>query len=419
MQSLIACKAIDLVPIATLTKNPRNARVHSESQIAQLMHSMQQFGFTIPLLIDEHNMIIAGHGRMEALKRLNQPTAPVIRLSHLSEAEKRAYILADNQIPMLAEWDESLLRDELVLLRDDDFDLSLIGFDDEMLHDLFTDDENAYAGQTDDDAVPEINQETAPTAQRGDIWILGKHRLMCGDSTKKEDVEKLMRGASVDMVFTDPPYNVDYCPENRPVGGRSRSKKKLGKIANDSMDDGSFYEFLKLINSSILCAGKNGASIYQCAPTGMNNLQYLMAWRDAGFHYSDGLVWMKNNHSISRKDYHPKHEIIHYGWIQGAHKWYGDRNKFSVFQCSRENVHDYQHPTQKPVQLSQHFIENSSTLDAPVLDLFGGSGSTLIACEKTHRKCFMMEIDPKYCDVIIARWEQFTGETARRAETVD
>lgn len=413
MDAVKLAKNLVLWSVDRLKPYDRNARTHSPEQVDQIAASIAEFGFTNPILVDTSDGIIAGHGRLMAAQKLGLTEVPVVVLDHLTDAQRRAYILADNKLALNAGWDENLLADELRSLDAEGFDLGLTGFSDDELADLLPE-VDVLEPQSDEDDVPDALPE--PKVVRGEVYILGKHRLMCGDSTAITDVDRLINGNKADMVFTDPPYNIDYSPEDRVIGGRARSQNKLGKIQNDSMSDDSFYDFLVSVNASIASSCKEGAAVYQCAPIDLNNLQYLLAWRDSGMHYSDGLIWVKNNHSISRKDYHPKHEVIHYGWLRGSHKWYGDRNKFSVYECGRDKVTEYVHPTQKPVALSEFFITNSSAVNEVVLDLFGGSGSTLIACEKSGRSSRIMELDPKYCSIILDRWQKYTGKKAYRED---
>lgn len=398
----IESKEIKLVPLSEIKLNPKNRNKHPTDQIDRLIDIIKYQGFRRPVTISNlSGFLSCGEGRYLAAKKLKINAIPAMYQDYDSPEQEYADGIADNAIDKWAELDLTSIQNDLADLGKD-FNIDVLGIKNFEL-------DSIAEGLCDEDEVPEVVE---PKSKLGDIYQLGEHRLMCGDSTSITAVELLMDGEKADMVFTDPPYNIDYSPEDRAIGGRARSKNKLGKIDNDNMSDDSFYDFLSGVNAAIITATKPGAAIYQCAPIGLNNLQYLMAWRDIGFHYSDGLIWLKNNHSISRKDYHPKHEVIHYGWMNGSHKWFGERNKFSVFECAREKVQDYKHPTQKPVELSTHFIENSSQQNDCVIDLFGGSGSTLIACEKTNRKCFMMELDPHYCDVIVARWEKFTGKKA-------
>lgn len=408
----IHCLFDEIVDVTKLVAHDKNPNKHSKEQIERLAKILEYQGWRYPVKVSKlSGMITSGHGRLEAALLNGWTGVPVNYQDYSDEAQEYADVVADNAIAEWADLDLAMINNDFHEFGPD-FDIELLG-----IKDFDLDPTNEETDESED----EVPDKVPTVSVLGDIYILGEHRLMCGDSTSIDAVEKLMNGEKADMVFTDPPYNIDYSPEDRAIGGRARSKNKLGKIDNDKMSDDSFYDFLSGVNSSILSVAKEGCPIYQCAPIGMNNLQYLMAWRDAGFHYSDGLIWLKNNHSISRKDYHPKHEVIHYGWTQGSHAWYGDRNKFSVFECSREKVTDYKHPTQKPCELSEHYIANSSKNNEIVLDLFGGSGSTLIACEKTQRKCYMMELDPHYIDVIVSRWCKYTGETTviRNGEEIE
>lgn len=434
-----------------LAHNPNNPRTIYEAKLKALKASMIKYGDLSGFIYNRQTKkMVGGHQRTKVMpddaeikieKQYSIPTASktvaegyvLIGGERFKYREVQADEIWETEALIAAnkhggEWNNVALKHIIESIPD--INLELIGFDipeieafnidlkpieEKEFEDNDTQNEKAKSEiEEKQDQVPEVKNET--NIKIGDLYALGAHRVLCGDSTDPLQVQRLMNGEKAEMVFTDPPYNIDYCPEDRPIGGRARSENKLGRIDNDKMSDDSFCEFLFLVNSSIAISIAKGGAIYECAPIGMNNLQYLLAWNKAGFHYSDGLVWLKNNHSISRKDYHPKHEIIHYGWAEGAHSWYGERNKFSVFLCCRDTVQDYKHPTQKPVELSEHFITNSSRMNEKVLDLFLGSGSTLIACEKTNRKCYGMEIDPLYVDVIIQRWEKFTGKKAVKIE---
>lgn len=372
----------DLIPYVN------NSRTHSDEQVLQVAASIKEFGFTNPILVDGNSGIIAGHGRLMAAKKVGMDEVPVIELSGLSEAQKKAYVIADNKLALNSGWDEDLLALELSELKDLDFDLSLIGFDDEELDALIEVEE--VEGLTDEDAVPDLPDE--PVSVQGDIWILGNHRLMCGDSTSIDAVEKLMDGQKVDMVFTDPPYNIDY----------QGVSDKREKIKNDKMDDSAFTDFLT--ESIMGCE-----TMYVCC-----SWQYAHLFKEAMERLARKpkamIVWDKVNPAQHLDKYFKQHEIIFYYGDFGGHKTLrGD-----IWQIKRQK--NTVHPTMKPVELIDMAMTDQPDKEI-VYDSFGGSGSTLISCEKNHKQCRMMELDEKYVDVIIKRWQDFTGKEAIHAET--
>ena len=390
---------IRITPVDNLIPYARNARTHSDEQVAQIAASIAEFGFTNPILTDGERGVIAGHGRLAAARKLGLKEVPVIELSYLTDTQKKAYILADNRLAMNAGWDDELLKLELTELKDADFDLDLMGFTSDELDRLINGD--AGGGLTDDDAVPETPKE--PVSRPGDLWILGNHRLLCGDSTMLSDVEKLMGNELADMAFTDPPYNVDY--------GNNAKDKMRGKdrrILNDALGDG-FYQFLYDACVNLLMVTKGGCYVAMSSSE-LHTLQ--KAWLDAGGKWSTFIIWSKNTFTLGRADYQRQYEPILYGWKQGAdHFWCGDRDQSDIWNYNKPRVNDL-HPTMKPVELVERAIKNSSKSRDIVLDLFGGSGTTLIACEKTGRQARLMELDPKFCDVVISRWETYTGKQA-------
>lgn len=417
-----------------------NARTHPEWQVTQIANSIAEFGFTNPIIIAPDNSIIAGHGRLMAAQRLALEEVPCIRIEHLSDAQRRALILADNQIAANAGWDEAMLAEELAALAGEGFDLDLLGFSDEQLGDLLgelPDDDVPPAQPGDEDHVPDA--PAIYTSAPGNVWLLGDHRVMCGDSTSLVDVEALCDGALVDACWTDPPYNVNY-------------EGSAGKIANDNMGDAAFATFLRDAFSAAAGVMRAGAPIY-VAHADTEGLNFRRAFRDAGFKLSGCLVWVKPSLVLGRSDYQWRHEPILYGWKPGAaHSWYGARDKTTVVEAKGEAIrimadgtiqvdvgdqvvvisgeklamqsvdgsvirHDKparngDHPTMKPVGLIRRMLDNSSVRGDTVLDLFGGSGSTLIACEGTGRKARLMELDPRFCDVIVLRWQELTGKQA-------
>ena len=380
----------DLIPYA------RNTRTHSDEQVNQIVSSIKEFGFTNPVLIDKESMIIAGHGRVMAANKLKLSKVPTICLDHLTEAQKKAYIIADNRLALNAGWDEDMLKVELEELNDLEFDISLLGFEDKEIESLLSE---PTEGLTDEDAVPDLPEE--PTTKLGDLWILGEHRLLCGDSTSIDDVDKLMDGQLADMLLTDPPYNVAY------EGG----SKIRDKIKNDKMEDNEFRQFLRDAFLSADMYMKRGAVFY-IWHADLEAYNFRGAVNDVEWQVRQSLIWNKDNSAFGRSDYHWKHEPCLYGWKSGSsHLWASDRKQVTVLDFARPS-NSKLHPTMKPVDLLAYQLTNNTKGSDLVLDLFLGSGSTLIAAEKTNRKCYGMELDPKYCDVIIQRWEEFTGNKA-------
>lgn len=379
----------------------KNARTHDDTQISQIAGSIAEFGFVNPILVGDDNVIIAGHGRLMAAQQLGLDTVPVIVLHHLTEAQRRALVIADNKIAENAGWNDELLKLELEELGDLGFDLDLIGFSDEELDELLGNDEQS--GESDEDEIPEVEDE--PVSRHGDVWVMGDHRLLCGDSTSKQDLEKLMSGELADMAFTDPPYNVDY--------GNNAKDKMRGKdrrIMNDNLGD-DFYQFLKDALTNLLSVTK-GACYIAMSSSELDTLQ--KAFRDAGGKWSTFIVWAKNTFTLGRSDYQRQYEPILYGWREGNdHFWCGARDQGDVWFFNKPVKNDL-HPTMKPVELVERALRNSSKSRDIVLDLFGGSGSTLIACEKTGRAARLIELDPKYVDVIVRRWQDYSGEQAIR-----
>lgn len=399
----VSVESVEHWPLQRLIPYARNARTHDDGQVSQIAGSIAEFGFVNPILVGDDNVIIAGHGRLMAAQQLGLETVPVIVLRHLTEAQRRALVIADNKIAENAGWNEELLKLELGDLQDLGFDLDVIGFSDEELDELLgLEDES---GHTDDDAVPEVEEE--PVSKTGDLWLLGEHRLLCGDATRREELETLMAGDLADMAFTDPPYNVDY--------GNSAKDKLRGKdrrILNDNLG-ADFHAFLEAALGNLLAVTK-GACYVAMSSSELDTLQ--RAFREAGGKWSTFIIWAKNTFTLGRSDYQRQYEPILYGWREGAdHYWCGARDQGDVWFFNKPVKNDL-HPTMKPVELVERAIRNSSKSRDIVLDLFGGSGSTLIACEKTGRRARVMELDPKYVDVIIRRWQEYTGEQARRAE---
>jgi len=396
MQLKIEHTSVDrLIPYA------RNARTHAAEQVAQIAGSIAEFGFVNPILVGEDDVIIAGHGRLLAAQKLGMAEVPVIRLEHLSEIQRRALVIADNKIAENAAWDEELLRLELEELRAEDFDLDITGFDLNEIDRLLQGSDLESTGLTDDDEVPEAPEEAI--TKPGDLWILGEHRLLCGDATVLGDVEKVLDGGLADLCFTDPPYNVDYGNKAKDeVPGKDR------RILNDDLGDG-FETFLYDSCVNILTMTKGG--VYICMSSSeLHTLQ--AAFKAAGGHWSTFVIWAKNTFTLGRADYQRQYEPVLYGWKEGTdHFWCGARDQGDVWFVDKPRKNDL-HPTMKPVALVERAIRNSSKNRDIVLDPFGGSGTTLIACEKTGRSARLIELDPKYVDVIVSRWQEFTGQAA-------
>ena len=363
--------------------------------------SIAEFGWTNPILAGADGIVIAGHARLLAARKLGMTEVPVIVLDHLTESQRRALVLADNRLALNAGWDEEMLRVEMAALDEDGFNLELVGFTDDEIEDLLREPEEVNAGNTDDDAVPET-PETAITVP-GDVWILGEHRLLCGDATQMADVEKVLAGGLADMVFCDPPYNVNY---GATMKDKLRGKKR--KIANDDLGQ-DFEQFLRDACVNILAVTKG--AVYICMSSSeLHTLE--KAFREAGGHWSTFVIWAKNTFTMGRSDYQRQYEPILYGWKEGTdHFWCGARDQGDVWFVKKPVANDL-HPTMKPVELVERAVGNSSKGRDTVLDPFGGSGSTLIACEKTGRQARLIELEPKYCDVIIRRWQEFTGKEA-------
>jgi len=384
-------------PIEALIPYARNSRTHSDAQVAQIAASIREFGWTNPVLVDGSNGIIAGHGRVLAARKLGFDQVPVIELAHLTESQKRAYVLADNKLAENAGWDDELLRIELEALQAAGFDLSLTGFADDELAALMAE-LAGNEGLTDDDAVPEVTDD--PVSQPGDVWLLGEHRLLCGDATDPVALETLMGSDLADMAFTDPPYNVNYANN-----AKDKQRGTHRPILNDNLGEG-FAGFLSAACANLLAYSK-GAVYIAMSSSELDTLQ--LAFRGAGGRWSTFIIWAKNTFTLGRADYQRQYEPILYGWRDGVdHFWCGDRDQGDVWFINKPVKNDL-HPTMKPVELVERAIRNSSKTRDIVLDLFGGSGTTLIAAEKTQRRARLVELDPKYVDVIVKRWQDYTG----------
>ena len=395
---------VDMWQVADLVPYAKNARQHPPEQIDQIAASMERFGFTIQMLVAEDGTIIAGHGRLMAAAKLGLAEVPVMVARGWSEEDRRLYTLADNRLAEIAEWDPEMLRIEIGELREDFGieDMSLIGFSAEDLAEILPDALiDTTGGLTDPDDVPEVPE--APVTRPGDVWVMGKHRLLCGDSTVATDVAKVLGDVKADLCFCDPPYNVDY------AGGVGAEKAGKGRrIKNDALGDG-FGQFL--YDACVLINAHTDGAVYICMSS--SELQTLQsAFKSAGGHWSTFIIWAKDRFTLGRADYQRQYEPILYGWPEGVKRhWCGDRDQGDVWNIERPHKNDL-HPTMKPVSLVERAIRNSSRKGDLVFDPFGGSGTTLIAAEKTGRHASLIELDPKYVDVIVRRWQEFTGETA-------
>ena len=382
---------LQLVPLDKLVPYQNNARTHSPEQINKLRSSLREFGFINPVIIDRDFGIIAGHGRVLAAREEGITEVPCVFADHLTEAQKKAYIIADNRMALDAGWDEALLRVEIEALQADAFDSLLTGFDEKELSKLFDDGKEAKDDDFDVDA--ELKKPTFSKA--GDVWTLGRHRLVCGDSTKLETYEVLMDGRKANLVVTDPPYNVDY-------------KGTAGKIKNDNMASEKFFDFLFDAFSCMEKVMADDASIY-VFHADTEGLNFRKAFDAAGFYLSGCCIWKKPSLVLGRSPYQWQHEPVLYGWKKnGKHQWYSDRKQTTIWEFEKSKKNG-EHPTMKPIPLLCYPITNSSMSNTLVLDPFGGSGSTLIACEQTDRSCATIELDEKFCDVIVNRYIELVG----------
>ena len=393
---------IEQWPIEKLIPYARNSRTHSDEQIGQLVASIKEWGWTTPILVDEEGGIIAGHGRTMAAQRLKMTQVPVMVARGWSDAKKRAYVLADNKLALNAGWDNEMLALEFKDLLEQGFDMELTGFAQDEIDALMP--EELTDGLTDPDEAPPVPPD--PVTKPGDIWIMGKHRLLCGDSTSMDDLAKLCEGQLVDMWLTDPPYNVAY------EGG---TKEKL-TIKNDEMGDEQFRQFLRDAYTAADSVMKPGAVFY-IWHADLEGYNFRGAAKDAGWTVRQCLIWKKSSLVLGRQDYQWQHEPCLYGWKEGAgHLWAADRKQTTILEFDKPSRNG-EHPTMKPVALFEYQMLNNTKGGDLVLDSFGGSGTTVIAAEKNGRVARLMELDPKYCDVIVTRWEPFTGKQATLADT--
>lgn len=383
---------MQLVSISQLVPYVNNARTHSDAQVKKLRASLREFGFINPVIIDSEYNVIAGHGRILAAKEEGIEKVPCVFVDYLTPAQKKAYILADNRMAMDAGWDEELLRVEIEALQAEYFDVGLTGFDEKDITELFAGEDD---GAQDDNFDVDEELQKPPVTKSGDVWLLGNHRLICGDSTKAETYEVLMDGKKANLVVTDPPYNVNY-------------EGSAGKIQNDSMNEEAFEKFLFDAYTQMNAAITEDASIY-VFHSDSHGLAFRKAFEDAGFYLSGCCIWKKQSLVLGRSPYQWQHEPCLYGWKKkGKHQWYSDRKQTTIWEFDKPKKNG-DHPTMKPIPLIAYPIRNSSMSNCIVLDPFGGSGSTLIACEQLGRICHTIELDEKYCDVIMKRYIEQVG----------
>jgi len=388
---------VEMWPIDRLIPYIRNARTHSEEQVAQVAASIIEFGWTNPILVGKDAVIIAGHARLAAARKLNMVEVPVIVLDGLTETQRRALILADNKLALNAGWDDEMLRVELESLQQEGFDIDLVGFTDDEVDALLRGPEEAQEGLTDEDAIPEVPE--TPISVAGDLWRLGTHILLVGDATNDVDVERLMSGGPADLVFTDPPYNVDY---------EGYTDDRL-TIQGDHMTDEQFCKFLVKAFENYRHIVKPGASLYVCHPSSWQR-EFQNALEAAGFEVRCQIIWAKNTFAWGFGRYKFRHEPIFYAHVaRQSDAWYGDKSQSTLWEENKPAANRL-HPTMKPVELIERALLNSSKAGDIVADLFGGSGSTLIACERRGRAARLMEVDPRYADVICRRYQEYTGK---------
>lgn len=385
---------MELVSIDKLIPYVNNARTHSAEQVNKLRASLREFGFVNPVIVDRGLNVIAGHGRILAAREEGIKEVPCVYVDYLTEAQKKAYILADNRMAMDAGWDEELLRVEIEALQAEAFDVSLTGFDEQEITDLFKEENDT--GAEDDDFDLSLALEKASFVEKGDVWTVGRHRLMCGDATSAEDVSKLMDGRKANLILTDPPYGVSF-----------QSSDGLS-IQNDSIKREEFYQFLlsAMKNMADHLEPGGAAYVFHADTEGLN---FRRAFVDAGFHLAGCCIWVKNSLVLGRSDYQWQHEPVLYGFLQnGKHPWYSDRKQTTIWNFDKPK-RNKNHPTSKPLDLLAYPIGNSTQVNAVVIDTFGGSGSTLMACEQTGRICCTMELDEKYASVILRRYVEDGG----------
>ena len=385
---------MELVELDKLVPYVNNARTHSPEQINKLRASLREFGFINPVIIDKDYGIIAGHGRVIAAREEGIEKIPCVFADHLTEAQKKAYILADNRMALDAGWDEELLRVEIEALQAEAFDVSLTGFDEKEITDLFKDTQEEVK---DDDYDLTAALEKAAFVKKGDLWVVGRHRLLCGDATNAEDVDKLCEGKRVNLILTDPPYGVSF-----------KSASGL-TIRNDSMKNEEFYSFLLAAFKNMVSHLEPGGSAY-VFHADTEGLNFRRAFIEAGLHLAGCCIWVKNSLVLGRSDCQWQHEPVLYGFLKnGKHQWYSDRKQTTIWNFDKPKRNE-NHPTSKPLDLLDYPLKNSTQENAIVLDTFGGSGSTLMACELSNRICYTMELDEKYASVILRRYVEDTQD---------
>jgi len=393
-------KTNDLLPYAG------NSRTHSDDQVNQIAASIKEFGFAAPICVAE-GTILAGHGRVMAARKLGLEEVPTVDLSHLTPAQRRQYVVADNKLALNAGWDEEMLAAEIALMKEEGSGLDVLGFTADELAEIQAE---TTEGETDPDETPQAPVQ--PASVLGDVWVMGNHRVMCGSSTEVASVEKLMAGEKAALWITDPPYNVAIQGGNHGDPDRTNGLK----IENDSMDDASFRAFLVAAYGAADAVMNEGAVFYIWFAD-VETYNFVGAVRDVEWKLAQMLIWVKGSLVMGRKDYHFKHEPCLYGWKEGAgHYWGSDRKQTTVLEFAKPSRNG-EHPTMKPVELFAYQIGNSSKVGGIVLDSFGGSGTTAIACEQLGRSARLMELDPKYVDVIVTRWQNFTGKQATNEAT--
>ena len=400
------------VPISDLIPYERNPRKNDKA-VKKVAASLERFGLVKnSVVVDENMVLITGHTTLKAMQSLGWTACPAVtQVFGLTEEEKRAYRIADNKLGELAEWDLDLLAGELASLDEIGFDVELTGFDTDTLAEMYPSEKLEVA---EDDYEPPAEIET--NIQRGDLFALGRHRLLCGDSTSAEDVGRLMGGVKADLLLTDPPYGVSYASKNESLNSIDEGNRVQTAIENDHKKPEEMSAFWVATFTTVREHMRPGASYYVTGPQrGDLHLHLLLALKEGGFPLRHILVWAKNNHVLGRSDYHYKHEPIIYGWVEGAHTFYGGHSETSLWPIDKPHKSDL-HPTMKPVALFAKAVENSTKSGETVLDPFLGSGTTLVACEQLGRTCYGMEISPQYCQVIIDRWEKLTGQKAEKVD---
>src|SRR3990167_1229437 len=400
---------IEMLAIAALVPYARNSRTHSPEQIAQIARSIQEFGFTNPVLIDGQGGIVAGHGRVLAAQSLGVGSVPCLRVDWLTEAQKRAYVIADNQLALQAGWDDEVLAAELHDLQGMDYDLSLTGFDSDHIEELLASLDATPEGETEADAVPEVRAEAISKA--GDVWVMGKHRIMCGDSTDSTSVALLMNGEKAKLMQTDPQYGIAYV-QNAKSKGQGEAHDD---IENDDLDGEKLQAFLEVMIRAALPSIEDNAAYYLWHPM-LTQGTFFAAAAAAGILVHRQIIWCKPSLVFGRGDYHWQHELCFYGWRQGHRPpFYGPRNQTTLWAVGRETSKE--HPTAKPVALWKPPIENHTKAGEIMYEPFSGSGSQIIAAEQTARRCYAMELSPQYVDVAVRRWQDYTGQKAIHATT--